>query len=250
MTAKGFKLSPSLSDFWAPGVCPFCSDDIASGEFVCDECLGKFERVKSPMCPVCGNPFVEGSDDHLCLDCSSKKPPFDMARSAMIYKGVLANMLKQLKYRRSTWAARALASFMEPSKLAIGDGFDLVVPVPQTSGQLTERGHNQAVDLAVAFCELFGFKDKLSLDALVRIKWLGSQVGLSKAAREENVRGAFSADKELVRGKSALVIDDIITTGATCRACAGALKRAGAERVVALSFARRASSLDQEISRT
>lgn len=240
-------LFPSLADFFAPGVCPFCGEDLQSCEFVCEKCLHSFERVGSPMCPICGIPFYEGHNDHLCLDCATNKPPFDMARSAVLYKGSLANMVWQLKYKQRTWVARALASFMNPDQLGIKDEFEIVTAVPQTKSQMLERGHNQAVDLAVAFCELYGFKEKLCLPALTRIKWTKSQVGLSKAEREKNVQGAFLAKKEFVYKKRVLLIDDIITTGATCKACASALKRAGAEEVVVVSFARSTTALDPTV---
>lgn len=249
MAIGRFKLMPSLSDFLVPGVCPFCGEDIPACTFVCEKCLCFFERIGSPMCSICGVPFKEGNENHLCVDCAIKRPPFEIARSAVFYRGPLANMVWQLKYRRKTWVARALASFMDPTLLGIGVEFDIVTPVPQASSQISERGHNQALDLAVAFCELYGFKDKLSLSALVRTKWTGSQVGLTKREREENVREAFSAKKEVVYGKNVLLIDDIITTGATCKACASELKRAGAKEVVVLSFARSITSLDPIESR-
>jgi len=248
MAVKEFRLTPVLSDFWAPGVCPFCGRDVSAGRFVCDECLDSAERIASPMCPVCGEPHTTGTD-HLCLECARKSPPFAIARSAVAYRGILAASVRKLKFKRSPWLARGLASFMEPDSLGVGRDYDLLVPVPMTKAHMRERGHNQALDLAVAFSEMFGLEDKLDRAALVRTKWERSQLGLSGPMRRANVRAAFEADKDEVCGKSVLVIDDIITTGATAKACAQALKRAGADRIAVISFARHTRSLDRASSR-
>ncbi len=244
MVFKAFRLPPSLADFLAPGVCPFCGSDVDAGRFVCDGCLESAERVGSPMCPVCGEPYTGGTD-HPCIECAADKPPFDIARSAVLYRGALALSVWQLKFRRSLWLARGLASFMEPETMGVGYDYDMIVPVPMTEDHMKRRGYNQALELAVAFAELFGFRSRLDQAALVRTRWARSQMGLSAPMRRRNVQGAFAADSDRVRGRKVLVIDDIITTGATARACAQALKRAGAAKVAVISFARRARTLDR-----
>jgi ComF family protein len=144
--------------------------------------------------------------------------------------------LHQFKYRRDLGLADAFAEHLVSIYTAAQVEVDLVVPVPLGRKRYQERGYNQAALLATAFSGRLGMR---CLPAAVkRIKETKSQVGLNIEQRRENVANAFQADARLVSDKRILLIDDVLTTGATLNSCAEALKQAGAVQVITLTLAR------------
>jgi competence protein ComFC len=159
-----------------------------------------------------------------------------MLRSWSLFEGPVRQALHSLKYRRNLPLGEVLARQMAEYVCYLGWSVDMVVPIPLGSRRLKERGYNQAglVAMPLASIQHWRFIPR----ALVRIRDTRTQVGLTIAERKENVRGAFSAREELVRGKSILLMDDIATTGATLAAGATALMEAGAKNVFGLTLAR------------
>jgi ComF family protein len=183
--------------------------------------------------------------DSLCGPCQQGEQEFDMARSYGLYTGNLRKAILHLKfygreylgYRLGALLARAWEALPEPDSA-------IVAPVPLHSSRRRQRGFNQAELLARGLVGRLRKEKRfrglqLVAGSLRRIRATLPQVGLSVRARRENVSGVFSvARPEQVRNRTVVLIDDVMTTGATLSACAAALKQAGASRVLALSLAR------------
>jgi ComF family protein len=153
-----------------------------------------------------------------------------------LHSGPLRSALHGFKYRRDLGLAEAFGVLLAETFTRAGEEVDMVVPVPLGKQRLKERGYNQAALLASAFSAVTGLDYRPC--AAHRIRETRSQVGLSVEERQSNVSGAFSAQPEIVTGKRLLLIDDVMTTGATLNACALALKNAGAAAVASLTLAR------------
>lgn len=226
----------ALLDIVFPPVCLLCTGRSLKKGF-CEGCgaLVEKERIASPICTVCGIPFLSASGiDHACGRCVDEPPSFISARSAFVYEGRVLDAIHKFKYGGDTSLAGPLASLIRHSHFA--QGFSVVVPVPLHPGRLKQRGFNQSLLIARELsreCRL-----PLAYNRLRRARDTNQQVGLKAAERKKNVLGAFTLDDAgFFRGKKVLLVDDVITTGATLNECAKVLKRSGAE-VAALTVAR------------
>ncbi len=221
------------------------ADGAAAG--FCRSC-SRTEWVRGPMCTRCGLPFASDQGvDHLCPHCLAKPPAFDAARSAGLYQDALRVQVQDLKYRgleclaeplgRLLWAA--FRQHWDP------DDFDWFVPVPLHLRRLLLRGFNQAELLLNAWPgaarragESFD-RRRIATRLLVRRRHTPSQTGLNRRQRRANLRQAFEVDGvHRVRDGHVLLVDDVLTTGATADACSRALKKAGAASVKVLTLAR------------
>jgi len=206
--------------------CPSCSSDIVS--------------IESPLCAICGTPFVsrEGGD-HACSGCLIEKRDFDMARSFGIYRGSLMEAIHRFKYEKKFALSRPLSALIRKTFFQFWDPttVDLLVPVPLHIRRLRKRGFNQAYLLAAGWAK----REGLSVDGrlLRRERQTKPQTNLDRRDRQKNISGAFSVTRPAcVENKRVLVIDDVYTTGATAGECAHVLKQAGAARVDVLTLAR------------
>jgi ComF family protein len=206
---------------------------------VCQTCLHDFVPVRAiPRCPRCARGFAapEAVSAGPCGICRREPPKFDRAAVAGPYEGALRRAIQLLKYEGMTPLARPLGERLAVAATGLV-GFDAVIPAPLHWRRRWNRGFNQADLLAREVSRLTGIR----LDrGLLRTRSTPPQAGLSAAERRRNVQGAFAAagQKDGVRGKNLIVIDDVMTTGATLEACARALKRAGAAQVAVLTLAR------------
>jgi ComF family protein len=172
----------------------------------------------------------------MCADCRDAPPRYKQLRSWSIFDGPVRPALHRLKYRHDIGLGEALIPQLSHFAAALRWPADLLVPVPLGSHRLKERGYNQA--------SLIGWPLSLALElsfaprAIRRTRETRSQVGLSRGARQDNVRDAFQAKPELTNGRTVLLVDDIATTGATLSSCAEALYAAGARDVFALTVSR------------
>ena len=230
-----------LTDMLYPRRCIGCG--VASPEsfrYICWDCWSDAARVQSPFCKLCGDP-VAGAIEHefTCYACAEKTPAFDAARSAARYEGVVGEALRQLKYEQALWLAPDLAQLLDSCIQAeySDHSFDALVPVPLYHVRRRERGYNQSTLLAQALGR--------RIDRPTHPRWLRrirptiSQTNLTAHARLSNVIGAFQYRKEeQIAGKKILLVDDVMTTGATVNACATALKKGGAASVYVMTVAR------------
>lgn len=167
--------------------------------------------------------------EHLCARCVTHPPPYEWARSRYRYGSELAVAIGRFKYGRSIELGRVLGPLLGELP-----GGDLVVPVPLHRRRLRAREFNQSLELARAAWP------RVPIDplALKRLRDTPPQTGLNLRERRENVRGAFVAERSRVSGREILLVDDVLTTGATVESCARALRRAGAGSVFVLTLAR------------
>ena len=182
-------------------------------------------------CPRCWRPgFV-------CLPCKTTPPPFDGLRSAFVYRGVVPDLVRALKYRGATALAEPMAESLASAVGSYGMDADLIVPVPLSGMRRRTRGYNQAEELACALGRRLDMAVWSS--ALERRRDTPPQARSADAEeRQRNVAGAFHANDPDIAGQRVLLVDDVTTTGATLAACAEALKSAGVRFVWALTFAR------------
>ena len=228
-----------------PAGCRICEKLLARATRVpiCDECLGSFEPVPERACVVCGRPldgFVTKPEECLvCPLCQEKRYAFERARSYGLYQNALVRAVLLLKFERmeplGDWFARRLAEVVQRESEALTA--DVVVPVPLHRVREKERGYNQSDLLAKPLAKRLKLPHKAVL--LVRTRPRPDKQILSLEERWESVRGAFATrpgsqvDKQRV-----LLVDDVMTTGATLDACARALLDGGAKSVIGLTVAR------------
>ncbi len=207
----------------APGESPFCG--------VCADSL-----VPLPAgCPACGAP----QDDALlpalrprrCTHCRERAPAFAFATAPYLHGGALAEAIHRLKYEKREDLGPALSILFEG---CAAPRADCLAPIPLHPLRLRERGYDQARLLAEGAARRFRLP---VLSLLTRVRATGQQVGRDRAARERNLRGAFTASKS-ARGLRVCIVDDVLTTGATANAAAEALLNAGAARVEVRTLAR------------
>lgn len=227
----------SLFDMLFPPVCPVCEKAIVE-EDLCPECMNGFTALKiaSPLCTRCGVPFaLASSKDHLCGRCCKSEQPYVQARSVFAYDGAVLDAIHSLKFQHNVGIAPALGRLIAHSGCVPDEKIDLVVPVPLHPARLRQRGFNQSLllarPLAKALCV------KIDYANLKKTRSTKDQIGLDEKERAENMKGAFDSHLKAFDGKTVLLIDDVYTTGATIRACSGALVRAGA-KVYAVTLAR------------
>lgn len=238
-------------DLLYPALCPVCGALLGAGrrDPLCGGCWAGMARLGPPWCPRCGRPpaavaagpggaAADGLalDHRLCPPCRREPPPYHWARAAALYAGPVREALHAFKFGGRRALARPLAALLvEQCGAGVPPDVDALVPVPLSPARQQERGFNQAALLA----EGVG----LALGRPVRAGWLRRrrptrpQSELTAEERWANVRDAFRAGPA-VAGRHLVVLDDVITTGATVGACARALRQAGARAVGVLAVAR------------
>lgn len=219
---------------------------------ICRFCWQSLEPWAGPVCNCCGLPFAAGhaleAVQPQCALCRGEAFNFDGARSYGLYAGNLRSVILQLKFQRRERLGQRLGELLWSLwgwiAEACPDEPPVLVPVPLHASRERERGFNQAELLAQGLARKLaraGGVGRLRLEAgcLRRTRATAPQTGLTLRARQENVRGVFSAVRpERVRARVVVLVDDVITTGATLSACALALKGAGAQGVLGLTLAR------------
>lgn len=223
----------AVADFLYPreAVCVTCGalrvDDPCA--FLCARCAKALTPLEGPFCDRCGMPGWL----MVCPDCHTRPPDaLDARCSAFAYEGTAEKLVRALKYQGVAHAAEALADGM--AAVMPTEPPEAIVPVPLHRLRERVRGFNQAMLLAEALAGRTGLP---ILPAVSRVRATVTQTRLSQAQRETNVRGAFRAEASVL-GLSLVLIDDVLTTGATALSCAEALKEAGARRVTLVTAAR------------
>jgi len=234
-----------------PTDCLLCERELTEpgGASICRACWESLQPWLGPSCERCGLPFgsLRAGDfvDPLCASCRLDEQEFDMARSYALYDGNLRKAILHLKFRGREYLGNRLGELLAEAWRALPEpDSPIVAPVPLHPSRRRQRGFNQAELLARGMVRRLRREGRLcglqlAPGSLRRIRATLPQVGLSTSARRENVSGVFSVVRpEQVRNRTVVLIDDVMTTGATLSACAAAFKQAGASRVLALSLAR------------
>lgn len=232
-------------DLVFPALCPVCEATLGAGrrDPLCGTCWVAIARLEPAWCDRCGAASLASGAGRPpaaaglpCAACVTTPPPYDYARSAALYEGPLREAIHAFKFSRRRALAGPLGDLVtEQCGAALPADIDALVPVPLSRERERERGFNQAKLLA----ERVGRRLRIPVRAgwLTRIRSTRPQSDLPAAERRTNVRDAFRGS-ERVTDRHVLVVDDVLTTGATLEACARTLRAAGARRIGVLTVAR------------
>ena len=234
-------LEPVLALIY-PSACQLCGEHRARKEdgFVCAECQRQVRFIVPPFCDRCGLPFPgELSAPFSCSNCRDLQLHFSSARSAVSATGVTLEAIHRFKYRRATWFEPFLAELLvrQARPVLRAGHWDYVVPVPLHATKLREREFNQAARLARHLSA--ALEVPLAEQMLRRIRPTRTQTLLTRSQRAANMRDAFAPGQlPPLEGKRLVLVDDVLTTGATTNACARVLSAAGAAEVCVWTVAR------------
>jgi ComF family protein len=226
-------------DIALPTLCVACREPI-DGEGVCAACWAKLSFIAPPFCPRLGIPFVyDPGPELLSMEAIANPPAYQRARAAVRYDDVARTLVHALKYQDRTDLAPAMGRWMARAGHELLAEADVLIPVPLHWRRGWSRRYNQSGALARVIQRQTGVK--VMAEALRRVRPTQQQIGLSRAQRASNVQGAFKVTtgrQSEIHGRRVILIDDVLTSGATVDACARALLRAKAAQVDVLVFAR------------
>jgi ComF family protein len=239
-------VASAVLDLLLAPACLGCDGTIAPGDparLVCRRCRVRMRRIPQPACSRCGAPFLQTgrAPEVPCGECRHWPPALRAARSAVLLEPPGDGLVHNLKYRGWRALAAPLGALMaERIELPqdVRAEARLCIPVATTPRRMRERGYNQAALLAAEFAGRTGLE---LCDVLVRRGATATQTALQPAARGRNVAGAFGTRagmRRALEGRHVLLVDDVLTTGATAIECTSALLAAGARCVSLISFAR------------
>ena len=227
----GAAVMQALLDLLFPPRCAGCRELLGAAGPFCPRCRETLCEVPAAHCPTCGEPDVAGT----CAHCLADPPAYERVVAPFLHGGALADAIHRLKYEDRPQLAPALASLIAPALSPELDWCDLVAPISLHAHRLRTRGYDQALLLARALAQPAG--RPVVARAVRRVKDTTPQVGKDRAQRRENVAQAFAGNPE-VAGKKVLLVDDVLTTGATAHAAAQACRMVGAVAVRVAALAR------------
>ncbi|HEY8964076.1 MAG TPA: ComF family protein [Alphaproteobacteria bacterium] len=233
------KTASAALDFLLPPLCPATGEAVDAHGMVAPEYWSTLRFIRKPHCPKCAIPFpfdMEG-EGLICAACLDAPPSFARARAALVYDDASRQLILRFKHGDQLQAIPTLAPWMETAGADVIASADIIMPVPLHRWRLLKRRYNQAALLAHWIGKTSG--KYVAVDGLIRIKQTPPQGHLDRKDRVANVKGAFIINPKIdVKDKNILLIDDVMTTGATMNACADALLTAGVKSVDVLVAAR------------
>ncbi len=243
----GRKLAPALTaalggllNAVLPPRCLRCGADVAQSGALCPDCWDGLTFLSDPQCQRCGVPFeTEPAEDAICGACAARPPVFDRARAVFAYDDASRDLILGFKHSDRTDAAPGLGRWLCRAGEGLIRSADVIAPVPLHHWRLVRRRYNQSALLARSVARRTGVP--VVYDLLRRDRATPSQGGLGRGARRRNVANAFSVSarrRGFVSDRRVLLVDDVLTTGATAESCARALTQAGAAAVDVLTVAR------------
>lgn len=220
--------------------CLGCGEVVGESGAVCARCWREIDFIGPPHCACCGLPFAyDAGPDALCGGCAQTPPVFRRARAVMTYNDASRSLILAFKHADRTDAAPVYGAWLARAGAPLIGEMDIIVPVPLHRRRLIARRYNQAALLSQALARTTG--KPVRVDALVRHRATPSQGRMSRTERARNVRAAFGVRRSRradIENRSILLVDDVMTTGATASACVNALLQAGAANVDVLTLAR------------
>ncbi len=229
-----------LIDLILPPQCLSCRGGLIEAGGLCPECWAKVTFIGAPSCAVTGLPFgYDPGPGSLSAEAIAEPPDYHRARAVARYDDGTRPLVHALKFRDRLDVAGPMGALMAQSGRDFLNCADILIPVPLYRMRLWRRRYNQSAELARAIGQCADIS--VRHDVLQRVRPTRPQVGLTASQRRRNVDGAFAvadALRPVIAGKRVVLVDDVITTGATANACASALRRACAEQVDVLAFAR------------
>lgn len=234
------RIGAAALDLLYPPVCLGCDTAVAEADALCPRCFSRLRPITAPLCPRLGLPFeIPMGPDAVSAEAVADPPPFDRARSAVVYNEVARRLVGRMKYGDRPELARFCARLMAAAGRELWRAGPVLVPVPLHRARQFERRYNQSTELARALSRFTG----LAVDSLLvsRVRPTRQQVGLTAEQRQRNVAGAFAARPDALKrlaGRGVVIVDDVITTGSTVKSVARALHKAGVRQIDVISFAR------------
>ena len=235
----GKNLWRRVIDFLVPPKCLMCREPVLEPASLCQVCWNTLKHIDAPVCDVLGLPFAyDQGKGAISPAALADPPPWDRARAAVAYDEASRQLVHALKYRDTLEAGLLMARLMGRAGWQLIQEADVIIPVPLHRFRLWSRRFNQAAILSQQISRQFG--KYYRTDLLQRTKASRSQVGLSFDERRKNVAKVFQVTPDglgTLAGRRVLLVDDVLTTGATAGSCAAVLKKAGAAQVDVLTFA-------------
>jgi len=240
MTKDTRTLFTELVNFLLPPRCTLCGVTVARAPALCGSCWEGLTFIDGPVCYRTGAPLpYDLGPQTVSLGAMMYPPAYDAARAAVSYDAAARDLIRKLKFSNRPELAALLVPWMVRAGRPILKDADYLVPVPLHWSRLLARRYNQSAELARRLALLAGVP--MRVDLLKRVKRTRQQVGLTRPMRRKNLQGAFAVPqnrKVSVIDKHMVLVDDVLTTGATVEACAKVLRRAGAAKVSVLTAAR------------
>lgn len=230
------RLAGQAVDLVLPRLCPGCKGHL-SGPGLCGQCWTGLQAIMDPFCRRCGRALAYALADNLCLSCHLSPPPLDRIRAGFVYNDASRRLILPFKHGDRLDLGPVMAHLLAPVFARMLEPEMMVLPVPLHRRRYFRRRYNQSAELARLLCARTD-KGQMACGLLRRTRPTRQMGGLGMAARARNVKNAFAVCQPLLAGQPILLIDDVMTTGATLHEAARALKKAGAGPVAALVFAR------------
>lgn len=213
--------------------CLACGREIFDGGRFCADCEKAAPYIGGDFCARCGRKTVTFTE--VCDNCKNTVLNFEFARSVFTYEGIAVKMIGKFKFGGAPYMGEEFAELIADKIIGSGIACDVVTYVPMTRREKRKRGYNQSEKIAAALGKILDVEVKPLAE---KVKETPRQVGLSGKARKENLEGAFAVKKRKeVRGKRVILVDDVMTTGATVNNVAARLKGAGAKSVYVFTVA-------------
>jgi ComF family protein len=227
-------------DILLPPLCLSCDAPVTGHGTLCSGCWKGVSFIAAPYCSGCGAPFdTPVGVGQICAACLTNPPVFSTARAAMLYDDASKRLILGFKHGDRTHLTETLAGWMQRASQDYWENADILIPVPLHRWRLFKRRYNQAALLAQEIGKTTG--KPVSVDGLLRLKPTPTQGHRNRKERQANVKGAFAINPraaEHIKGKAIVLIDDVLTTGATLNECSRVLLEGGAKTVQVLTLAR------------
>lgn len=230
----------NLQNLIYPPKCLLCDCLISENGYLCSKCWSKINFISKPYCNMCGFPLdASDCEDVSCMICIYKKPAFNSLRAVMHYDEHSKKLITRFKYSDKTNLSITLGKWLATIGKNLLNQTDYLTPVPLHKFRLITRKYNQAALLCTAMNK--NYNKQILFDAIIRTKNTKPQATMTKKKRLNNVKSAFKINPKIhskIEGKNIILVDDVITTGATIEACAKVLYLAGAKSVDVLVVAK------------
>ena len=238
LQSKGKGGFRQILDIVYPPRCIACTEATTEGAHLCANCWRDTNFISGTTCERCGTPLpgVEPEPNLQCDGCLHHPPAWDYGRALFLYAGTGRRLILSLKHGDRTDLAHPLADWLARISPDFLNRADIIAPVPLHWRRFFKRRYNQSAELARHLTQKTN--GQFAPDLLIRTRKTIPQEGMTRDERFENQFGAFRLGNHNVRGKSVLLIDDVMTSGATLSACAETLRAAGADQINVLALAR------------
>ncbi|MDX1950514.1 MAG: ComF family protein [Rickettsiales bacterium] len=231
-----------FTNFILPPRCICGEKFLSECNSICSECFGEYCNSSNFECSKCGNPLqFDFGENALCAECIEKPPEFDYGRFVYSYNNFTKKIISRFKYSDKTFASKKISQLMagKISAFVKNNQIDFVTSIPISRKKLLSRKYNQSAILALEISKIFQLKCDNQI--LYREKNVAPQASLSRQERLKNMKNVFAIKNKnipKIKGKNILLVDDVITTGATLNEASKILKKAGVNRVFTITFAK------------